>query len=64
MITNKNALGINDTCEMLNISKRTLYNWRVKGTGPVYHKIGIRRIVYYKSDIDEWISNTRTNGYI
>lgn len=45
--------------EFLGISPRTLEDWRYKGGGPPYRKIG-RCVRYLRSQVIEWVeSNER-----
>lgn len=39
-------------------SPKTLANWRTKGTGPRYRKVG-GRVLYDKADLDEWLDSCR-----
>lgn len=39
----------------LNLSKRTLQAWRVRGDGPPYHKLGAL-VRYDPAQVDEWLS--------
>jgi predicted DNA-binding transcriptional regulator AlpA len=40
----------------LALGRSTLEKWRVWGTGPKFIKLGLRRVGYHKTDLDEWIS--------
>ena len=42
------------TTRMLNVSSRTLQNWRLRGGGPLYVKCG-RAIRYRRRDLLDWI---------
>lgn len=44
--------------EMLNISPRTLANWRCSGEGPNFFKIG-RSVRYSLEDVKEFIAQGR-----
>ena len=43
-----------ETGEYLGISKKTLANWRSKGTSPKFIKLG-NKVFYLKEDLDAWI---------
>jgi excisionase family DNA binding protein len=46
-----------ETANYLRLSERTLERWRVNGSsGPAFVKLG-RRVLYRKSDLDEWIAS-------
>ena len=42
----------------LGLRKKTLAQWRWRGTGPRYVKRG--RIYYFKDDLDEWLRSGLT----
>ena len=39
----------------LSISPQTLRNWRAKGEGPRFVKVGKRVVRYFRSDVDAFI---------
>ena len=48
--------------EYLSLSHRTLQNWRVKGGGPKYRKIGAKTVRYHLLDLQVWLdATTRSN---
>ncbi len=57
-----------ETAFFLGTSRRTLQRWRMTGEGPVYRRLGKRRIVYSRADILAWIgarahTSTSEEGY-
>jgi hypothetical protein len=40
----------------LNLSARTLQNWRVLGRGPSFHKIG-GRVQYHRTHLEEYLAS-------
>jgi excisionase family DNA binding protein len=40
---------------LLSVSHRTLQNWRVRGGGPRFVKIGGRIVRYRRGDIATWV---------
>jgi predicted DNA-binding transcriptional regulator AlpA len=40
----------------LHVSRSTLAKWRMKGTGPVYHRCGPRIVYYFRDEIDSWLA--------
>ena len=44
-----------DVASYLKMSKITLANWRWKGIGPRYQKVGGKLIRYRKEDVDAWV---------
>ncbi len=48
------------TAERLGLKPDTLRDWRLKGRGPTYIKVG-HRIRYRDSDVERWISERTVN---
>ncbi|HVT16378.1 MAG TPA: helix-turn-helix domain-containing protein [Thermoanaerobaculia bacterium] len=48
-------LGEKDAALFLNLSVKTLQNWRVSGRGPSFVKIG-RRVQYRLTDLEEYVA--------
>jgi len=44
-----------DAAKYLGVSHRTLQNWRIRGGGPRYVKIGQRTVRYRVRELDAWI---------
>jgi len=40
----------------LALGRSTLEKWRCTGAGPKFIKLGLRRVGYHKTDLDEWIA--------
>jgi predicted DNA-binding transcriptional regulator AlpA len=40
----------------LSLGRSTLEKWRCSGAGPKFIKLGLRRVGYDKSDLDEWLA--------
>ncbi|GAB1439017.1 hypothetical protein MASR2M36_17790 [Providencia sp.] len=50
-----------EAAKEVGVSPQTLANWASNGRVNIpYHKIGKRKVFYYKSDIDAYIASTRT----
>ena len=45
-----------EAASYLNLSPRTLENWRYRGGGPKYARLGSRLVVYRREDLDDFIS--------
>lgn len=45
-----------DVAKQLQVTAWTLQNWRSRGQGPKYVKLG-RIVRYRQTDIDNWIEN-------
>ena len=50
----ENLLSTKELSEYLNISEKTLIQYRLKGIGPRYVKIG-HLVRYRKVDADQWV---------
>lgn len=46
----------NELAEYLGIAVSTIVDYRLKGIGPVYVKIG-HLVRYRKADVDNWVAN-------
>jgi excisionase family DNA binding protein len=57
----KKGLSSDDVCNLLQVSKRTLQNYRDRGIIP-FSQIG-RKIYYKASDIEEYLSNHYIRAY-
>lgn len=44
--------------EICCVSDRTMEAWRLRGTGPKYHKLG-KSVRYNQSDVDAWLKITQ-----
>ena len=43
-----------EVAEFLVVSVKTLYDWRLKGTGPTWSKVG-HHLRYRWTDVDAWV---------
>jgi predicted DNA-binding transcriptional regulator AlpA len=43
----------------LRVSGATLSRWRKAGTGPVFIRLGSKRIRYVDADVDAWLAARR-----
>jgi predicted DNA-binding transcriptional regulator AlpA len=55
--TNAQLLNEVEAGQFLSLSHRTLQNWRVKGGGPKYLKIGAKSVRYRITDLQSWLDN-------
>lgn len=49
-------MNTNELAEYLGIAVSTIVDYRLKGIGPVYVKIG-HLVRYRKADVDNWVAN-------
>ena len=55
------AVNAVDAAAMLGVSLRTLANWRTRGIGPAFVRIGAvhGRTLYRLDDLNTWLDNNR-----
>ena len=52
-----------EVARRLHVSIKTLERWRAIGSGPPFHRIGLRAVRYAPRDLDAWIDAQRgTDG--
>ena len=44
-------------CAMMNVTPRTTNEWRRHNTGPAYVRVGPRRILYRRSEVEAWLTS-------
>ena len=49
------AVNERETARLLNVSTKTLYNWRAAGRGPRFKRAG-GRILYPFAELERWLS--------
>ncbi|HEY4030857.1 MAG TPA: helix-turn-helix domain-containing protein [Caulobacteraceae bacterium] len=54
-------LTAHEVAERLGFTKKTVFNWRYKNTGPRSFKIG-GRIFFLKSEVDAWEKSQEKGG--
>lgn len=47
-----------EIAEFLNVSPRTLTEWRYRRTGPPYHPVG-RHVRYSWTDVEKWLAQQK-----
>ena len=51
-----------ETSQLIGVHPATLATWRMQGIGPLYVKVGPRKVRYRSEDINKWlVENTRTS---
>ncbi len=53
-MTNNEWLGIEELARELGVPVRTIYSWRVKGSGPRGATFG-RHVRFRRVDVDAWV---------
>lgn len=46
----------NEAARIVRLSPNTLAKWRHYGTGPKFVKVGTRRVLYLKCELDAWLA--------
>jgi excisionase family DNA binding protein len=60
----KEIFTINDLCELLSVTPKTVHSWRHRGIGPTSFKAG-KHVRYKRSDIEAWIEqNTQESTQV
>lgn len=49
-----------ETSTYLRVAERTLTDWRYRGEGPKFYKVG-SRVRYKQADLDEWLEAVAVN---
>jgi len=47
-------LGAREAADYLHVSRSTLAKWRMRGEGPVFHRLGKRLVFYVLRELDSW----------
>jgi excisionase family DNA binding protein len=58
-VTDHEYLTPDQLAELLQVSRKTIYDWRRKGTGPPAALIG-RHLRYRRSDVTRWVNSMQT----
>jgi predicted DNA-binding transcriptional regulator AlpA len=53
------VISENEAAARLSLSRRCLQEYRLRGTGPKFIRLGDRRIGYDLQDLADWISERR-----
>lgn len=59
MANQTNLLKCDEAAERLGLSVSTLAKMRVRGDGPVFVKLGGKKVAYAETDLNEWIQVNR-----
>lgn len=54
--------GVASASAYLNMSVRTLRDHLNNGTGPSYYRLSPRKLLFSRSDLDEWLKGLRVNA--
>jgi excisionase family DNA binding protein len=49
-------LSTEDVADYLKVPARTVRAWKVRGVGPLAHKVG-RHVRYQRRDVTEWVTS-------
>lgn len=44
-------------CALLHVDSRTTLRWRTDGDGPLFIRVGQRRVLYSRNDVDNWLAS-------
>lgn len=51
-----------ETAQYLSVANVTLETWAREGIGPKWFKIGPKRVVYDRADIDAWVEESKVSA--
>ena len=51
-------LGVSELSELIGVPVSTIYDWRVKGGGPVAHRLG-KHLRFKPADVEAWLVSRR-----
>lgn len=63
-MTAPDLLTTREVAEMAGVSDRTVETWRARGTGPRFHTLSNRAVVYARADVEQWLKGFRPNGNV
>lgn len=43
-------------CELLHVDARTTLRWRTDGGGPSFVRVGPRRLLYRRAEVEAWLA--------
>lgn len=43
-------------CALLHVDARTTLRWRADGGGPPFVRVGPRRVLYRRADVEAWLA--------
>ena len=52
--SNEHLMREQDAASFLGYSPRSLQRFRVEGSGPIYRRLGKRRVMYCRADLLAW----------
>lgn len=52
-------LGVAAVAKLTGVSPGTLRYWRSIGAGPASYKLGGRRVVYERAELDRWLAEQK-----
>lgn len=59
MENSNELLTCDQAAKQLALSKSTLAKMRLRGDGPIYVKLGPRRVAYREKDLEVWVAKNR-----
>ncbi len=55
-------LSVKEVAELLQVSVRTIYDWRYRGLGPPAIRVG-RHVRYELNEIDRWLASQNESSW-
>ncbi len=60
--TRQPLMSVKDLAELLQVSVKTIYDWRYRGLGPTAIRIG-RHVRYEPDEIERWLEIQRMSSW-
>jgi excisionase family DNA binding protein len=54
--TDSEFLTDSQLCELLHVDARTTLRWRNAGGGPPFVRVGARRVLFRRADVNSWVA--------
>ena len=63
MVAQEKFLTTAEAAEFLNVTAWLVNDWRRRGVGPTYFRLGTKLIRYRKVDLVAWLNGRRVDGF-
>jgi excisionase family DNA binding protein len=60
--TRQPLMSVKELAELLQVSVKTIYDWRYRGLGPTAIRVG-RHVRYEPDEIERWLDLQRSNSW-
>jgi len=60
--THQQLMSVKELAELLQVSVKTIYDWRYRGLGPTAIRVG-RHVRFEPHEIERWLALKRTHSW-